>query len=209
MTNTTFDYVKKYWNSIAVVGTAVMAIIGGFILSPPIGAVQAKVENVSKFGQFVVTLCCGLILFWALRYRGRRHAPSWWIVSAISFVAGIVAWFLYYHFTIAWTAEYQGQLLVVGSKLASHGQHWMERHPSSTNKDLLSAATGQVDWVWTEDSVQSRIQGLIVMYIACIPLFAISIVGVVQAAYCLTVVSPRTGRKRSGGKPITEARIVR
>lgn len=54
------------------------------------------------------------------------------------------------------TAPYGPELLWRGGTLTAQGEEYMLRHPHATEEDLVDAATGKIDDIWTVESIESR-----------------------------------------------------
>lgn len=178
-------FLKTQWALLAEIATWILFVIGGFWRQPPPGTPQAS-SQLGSFGQFFLTLAVGLLTVPALRYRQSRHVAGWLVAALALFVLAPVPYFLYEKYTVAWTCSYSGGLVVCGSDadLTEHGTDYKGKNPNLTDAQIVWNHTGEVEEVWRKESIESRRLKLAIFYVALMPLFAASIISVIQALYC-------------------------
>jgi hypothetical protein len=176
---------RKGWLPLAQAAVWVGGILGGFLLPPPVGVTAADERTWLRFGQFVTAIVLGLVLFAAWRWHQTRHAPWWAGVALLSLALAGGAFFRYQQLTLAWTGEYVGNKVVVGSVYTPHGQSYVEKNPSLSRNDLIFDFAGKIEEIWTRDSINRRRLLLAATYVACLPLFTICLIAVVQTAQCV------------------------
>lgn len=180
-----FEQVKKIWGPLAQAGTWVAGIIGGFLLPPPIGAEDNKLWL--RFAQFVITIVVGLLVLPGRKWNRKKHAKWWWMVTAICLVAAVASFFAYQRLTYSSTCQtLDGDVVVIGHEYTPHGADYVRENPGISCTDLIDQHIGKTEDVWTKQSIDSARLKLAVTYIACIPLFTICIMALIQAIYCAT-----------------------
>jgi hypothetical protein len=176
--------VRKSWLVLAQGALWLGGILGGFLLPPPVG-LQASDEKVwLRLGQFIITVVLGLVFFAARRWR-RPCDALWWAATAMLVLAIAVAvFFRYQQLTLAWTGNYDGQKVVVGSALTPHGLAYTQANPDLSRDQLVMDVAGATETVWTRESINRRRLILAATYVSCLPLFTLCLIAVVQALQC-------------------------
>lgn len=78
------------------------------------------------------------------------------VIAVIAFV-GICLLMPSYLALRGWsTAPFGPELLWRGGILTTQGEQYMRRHPSATEEDLVNAATGVIEDIWTVESIEFR-----------------------------------------------------
>ena len=180
------DESRKSWTVLTQAAVWVLGVIGGFLLPPPVGASQADQKIWVHLAQFVITIMIGLVFIAAQKWRQKRHAKWWGAFSFGFLVLAISAFFCYQQFLYAWTANYDGQRVVVGSALTAHGKKYAEQNPDLSRDELLKHHTGMAEDFWTRESINRRRLFLAAAYILCLPFFTVCLIAIVQAIRCIT-----------------------
>jgi hypothetical protein len=182
--------IQKSWLLLAQGGTWLLGVIGGFLLPPPVGMAGSGDKTWLRFGQFLAAVLMGLIFFGVLKWNQKKHAKRWWLAAFLALVFGTACFFNYQRFTDAWTANYAGAKVVVGSVYTPHGRRYVEENPNLSLDSLLQDFIGRADDIWTRDSIDRRRLTLAGLYVSCLPWFTVSVVAVVQAIQCLRSAKP-------------------
>ena len=188
------DESRKSWTVLTQAAVWVLGVIGGFLLPPPVGASPGDEKVWLRLAQFVITILIGLIFIAAQKWRQKRHAKWWGAFSFGFLVLAISAFFCYQQFLYAWTANYDGQRVVVGSALTAHGKKYAEQNPDLSRDELLKHHTGLAEDFWTRESINRRRLFLAAAYIVCLPFFTVCLIAIVQAIRCIT---PKREKSRS------------
>jgi hypothetical protein len=176
--------VRKGWLVLTQGALWLGGILGGFLLPPPVGILASDEKLWLRLGQFIIAVVLGLVFFASRRWHQPRHA-LWWSGAALLFLAIAVAvFFRYQQLTLAWTANYAGQKVVVGSVLTPAGQAYTQKNAGISSEDLIMDFAGKTDAIWTPDSINRRRLLLAASYVSCLPLFTICLIAVVQAIAC-------------------------
>jgi hypothetical protein len=96
--------------------------------------------------------------------------------------------FQYQRLLYAWTGEYYGRLMVVGTELTPAGRAYLDKHPDMPLNRLLEDFVGRPEDIWTRRSINQRRTTVAAVYVSCLPLFTVSVIAVVQALRCLKAV---------------------
>lgn len=170
-------------------------ILGGFLLPPPVGVSAGDEKIWLRLGQFIIAVVLGLVFFAAQRWTQPRHAFKWCGVALLSLVLAVAAFFRYQQLTIAWTANYNGDKVVIGSVYTPLGKAHMEEDPKIPQDILISDFKGVTEDIWTRESINHRRLVLAATYVSCLPLFTICLIAVIQAAQCGVSLPKRRKRK--------------
>ena len=155
-------------------------------MPPPVGTQASDQKLWLRLGQFIIAVVLGLVFLASRRWRQPRHAIWWSCTALFCLVLGVAVFFRYQQLTLAWTASYAGQKVVVGSALTPAGQAYVQVNPGISVEDLVLDFAGRTDAIWTADSINRRRLVLAGIYAGCLPLFTICLIAVVQAVGCGT-----------------------
>lgn len=178
----------------------VCGVIVSFLLPPPVDTPRDG-QSWVRFAQFSTAIVIGLVLLAAFRWKLKSHAFRWGGVSLGCLILGTVAFFSYQLLVARWTVPYDEQPKLIGSSLTGRGQQIRAASPERTNEQLLNDVAGQVEKVWTRNSVIERRLILAAVYVAAMPLFTICLIAITQAIQCMSI--ERKRRKRAG--PVAKA----
>ena len=194
---TLFRRFKESWNVLAAFATWLLAIIGGFLLPPPIGSDQYEYSDLlSKLGVVVTIVLVGLLSVPLLKWKSPTYTWRWSAVGLVAMVCSVAAFFTYLYLINAWTCTYDEHRLVIGSDFTEHGKQYVLANPHRVSpRDWVMAHGGNVSELWTERSINLRCAVIGIIYIATLPLFAVAIIGMLHAIYCY---SPHRTKRRAG-----------
>jgi hypothetical protein len=201
--------VGKSWLVLAQGALWLGGILGTFLLAPPVGGLSTEAKIWLRLGQFIMAVLLGLVFLAARRWQQQRHAFWWAGLSLLCLLAAVGAFFRYQQLTLAWTGNYTGQRIVVGSELTSHGRSYMQANPDVSRDQLLMDVAGQTETIWTADSINSRRLVLAATYIICLPLFTLCLIAVVQAVHCGSATIRARRARRSLKTPSIERPAAR
>lgn len=181
MTNGPIQGLKEIWGPLAQAAIWIFGIVGSFILQPPVTANQTQWPSLAKF---IIAVCVGLLVVPGFLLRKKKHW-LWWELAAVVFVAAAIgSIFVYQHLTDSSTCTYQGQLVVIGKMYTPHGAEYAKENPGISCGDLIDQHVGKVEDVWMKDSIDSARLKLLASYLACMPLFTIGLMSLLQGIYC-------------------------
>lgn len=187
---------RKSWLTMSQGALWLGGVLGSFLLPPPVGT-QASEEKVwLRLGQFIVAVVLGLVFFVAQRWRASRYALAWWGTSLLFLGIAVGVFFRYQQLTIEWTANYQGEKVVIGSVYTPEGSSYAAEHPGISADKLVEDFTGKTEDIWQRATMDRRRLPLAAAYVSCLPAFTICLIAVVQAIQC-TAPKPRRARKKA------------
>jgi hypothetical protein len=172
---------RKSWLLLAQGALWLAGILGGFLLPPPVGVSAADEKIWLRLGQFIVAVVLGLEILAARRWHQPRHSLRWGAVSLLALVIGVGAFFRYQQLTLAWTANYSGDKIVIGSEFTAQGRTYTEANPKLSTDELVFKSAGKPGDIWTQQSIDRRRLVLAAIYVSCLPLFTICLIALVQA----------------------------
>ncbi len=167
---------KRGFARLSQYGAAILGIIGGFWLPPPVGSDGAVI---AKFAKFILIVIAGLVLVPARRWNPRRA----WIVSATSLVLSIVAFLLYRYLVESWTCMYFEVPVVIANpeNLTDVARNHLAQNSNLPCELLLEEFGGQADLVWSKHALIIRRFSLAAVYLVCLPFLVVCLISVVQA----------------------------
>lgn len=175
---------RKNWLVLAQAGLWMGGILGGFLLPPPVGIAASDEKMWLRLGQFILAVVLGLVFFAARRWSQPRHALRWSGVALLFLAVAVTAFFRYQQLILAWTGRYVGEKAVLGSVYTPQGDAYVQKNPGISCEDLIFDFAGKTEDIWTRESINRRRLILAGTYIACLPLFTICLIAVVQAIQC-------------------------
>jgi hypothetical protein len=192
---------RKSWLTLTHGALWVGGILGNFLLPPPVGVSAADEKIWLRLGQFIVAVVLGLVILAARRWNQPRHSLRWGAVALLALVIAVIAFFRYQQLTLAWTANYAGDKVVVGAEFTKQGRVYAEENPKISTDELVFDFKGKTGDVWTQQSIDRRRLILAATYVICLPLFTICLIAVVQA----TQSSERMARRRTKNRANQES----
>jgi tRNA A-37 threonylcarbamoyl transferase component Bud32 len=182
--NQRFRHTAKLWKGLAQAGAGILCIITGFALPAPFGSSRADESASRGLASFVVAVLVGLLFVAGQRFALGRHLRWWWSGSAAFLIISTSAFIGYLYLSQAWSCSYNNKVVLIGNVETSLAENRKKAHPSEQScEDLLMAASGHVDWVYTKESIERCRIILEILYVAITPFLALCVIGVVQAIY--------------------------
>ncbi len=172
-------------------------VLGGFLLPPPVGVSADDEKTWLRLGQFIVAVVLGLEILAARRWNQPRHSFRWGAVALLALVIGVAAFFRYQQLTLAWTANYAGDRVVMGAEFTKQGRAYMEANQKISMDELIFNFAGKTEEIWTRDSIDRRRLVLAATYVSCLPLFTICLIALVQAMQSSERISRRSAKNRA------------
>jgi len=193
--------IGKRWNLLLHAGTSVMATIASFWVPPP-PDLPSDNETMVSFGKFVVVILAGLMILPMMKWSKKKHAGLWGIITAASLILGIIAFFSFQYLVKTSTVKHGDKVLYIGTEVREDVKSFIDKHPGYGKEELLENAGWNPKMIWTEKSLDRRRLILSMVYVLCIPFFAIAIMAVVQLIYCAgsRSGSPRRRRQTAPGR---------
>ena len=182
---------RKSWLVLAQGALWVGGVLGGFLLPPPVGVAAGDEKIWLRLGQFIVGVVLGLVFFAARRWNQPKHALKWCGVALLFLILASAAFFRYQQLTLAWTGNYGGDKVVIGSEYTPQGFSYRTKNPELSLDKLIDDFTGVTENIWTRESINRRRLLLAATYVSCLPLFTICLIAVVQAVHCGGARKPR------------------
>jgi hypothetical protein len=174
---------KEIWGPLAGAATWIFGIAGSFLLPPPVIANNGQWPN---FAKFIIAVCVGLLVVPGFLFRRQKAWIGWEVMAVLFFAVAVGSIFAYQHLTDSTTCTYQGALVVIGKTYTPHGAEYVKENPGISCGDLIDRHVGKIEDVWTKDSIDWARLKLVGTYIACMPLFTICIMSLLQGIYCWT-----------------------
>jgi hypothetical protein len=165
-----------------------MAILGSFVLAPPIW--DFKEDAVwFRFAHFIVSALIGLTFIPMSSRSNRKHARLWWGISAATLVIGIIVFFQYQNLRADWTVNYSGARIVIGEKYKKDAEDYKAKIYSEQKREILDEElvmdyAGATEGIWEKEAIRRRRLILAGTYIISVSLFALTIITLIQAFYC-------------------------
>jgi len=177
------DRFKNSWNLIAQVGVWVMGIVTGFVLTPQMGGPQDE-QSIWNLTQFVINILIGLMFLLTIKAKKKAHLKYWVAATLLTLSIGLVAYFSYMNQRGNCSCRYYSKTVLIGTTLLE------ARESNRPCEELLKIHAGDVSEIWTRPSINRCRTILAISYISTVPMFALSLICVVQSFYI------GTGRRR-------------
>jgi hypothetical protein len=174
---------QKSWVMLAQAAAWVAGVIAGFLLPPPVGTPDESQVWV-RFAQFVITVVIGVVLLAALRWKRKKDVFGWGAISLLFLFLGSATFFGYQFFATRWTTTYHKQRVVIGDVYTAGGREYHEQHQNLPPEGLVMDFAGDVEKIWTRESLAQRRLLLAAMYVLAMPLFTVCVMSIVQALHC-------------------------
>jgi hypothetical protein len=187
----TLTWIRDRWRALAAFGAVVVSLVTAAIHPPPVGEARSYVA----FGGFAAAVVSGLAYVGMRRWSRVKDTRGWWAAAAIAIVLCVTFNVGYASMWDRYVAVYAGAPRVVGSELTDVGRRWVETRGQSEPADLLFAAAGQADLMWTPESINANRRNFRLVYYACYPLFALAMLATLQAVHCSARGPARRRRK--------------
>ncbi len=188
---------RKSWLLLTQGALWLGGILGGFLLPPPVGVTAADEKIWLRLGQFIVAVVLGLEILAARRWNQPRHSLRWGAVALCSLVIGVAAFFRYQQLTLAWTATYDRDKVIVGAEFTQQGRAYAVANPKISTDELVFDFKGKTDDIWTRESIDGRRLVLAATYVSCLPMFTLCLLAVVQAMQSSEPVARRGAKRRN------------
>lgn len=181
---------KSNWNLLFAAGTWIAAIPLSIVLSPD--AVSKTTEYfpwMTRLSVFIVAVIVGITFIFASILNKREHVYLWTGISIILLIGSVWAVVRYYNFIDSLTCSCGKQQPVKGFDFKD-AELLKKMYPQGVDCSTLcekfkdQSGTVLPNKIWTENSINENRETLILSYFLCIPLFALTIISVVQAIYC-------------------------
>src|ERR1035438_4446568 len=107
---------RKSWLTLTHGALWAGGLLCNFLLPPPVGVSSADDKIWLRFGQFIVAIVLGLEVLAARRWHQPRHSLRWGALALLALALASGAFFRYQQLTLAWTANYAGEKVIVGAE---------------------------------------------------------------------------------------------
>jgi hypothetical protein len=191
---------RSNWRLATQAGAWMAAVAGGFLLPPP-RDISAGEASSALFVPFLLAVTLGLLALPVARFRAKRHAKLWAAISLASLCLGVAALFLYRDLRAAWSVEFEGERVVIGREdsLTALGKAYRAQHPEAEPRQIVRDTSGRPQVMWTAASIRRNTRLLEANYMACSVLFAVAVIGMLQATQS-TGAAKRRARKTKGAR---------
>jgi len=170
---------KKRIAILASLAAFVLSIIGGFV--QPIADSSERRGALLSLSPFLVTVLAGLIFFASQHWGHKAQSKKWFLICITSLILSIGSLLAYGYLIYDRTCVYDTQRRIVGTVLTSKGHSYVTQNPNKTCDEILADFVGEVEAVWTKESINRSILALESSYITCISLFGICLLALGQA----------------------------
>jgi hypothetical protein len=192
--------VRTNWKVLLQAGTWVLALVGAFVLPPPVWDAADDIPWL-RFAHFLAAALTGLLYIPTKRFSAKRHLRGWFATSVVLLVSATALLFAYQATRANWTRPYHRHRVVVGSTytddaLAYRAKIRAAEQREISDDDLIMDYAGAVESIWLPAEVRSRRLGLAAIYILLIVLFTAFVISLVQALYLMRQ-GARAGQRRT------------
>jgi hypothetical protein len=176
---------RSQWRRLLQASTWLLALVGSFVFAPPIWNFKEDASWVG-FTHFLVAAIVGLSFFPISKWSKPKYRLKWWLVTAVFLIISAVAFFQYQALRAAWTVDYDGARVIIGSAYTQDALNYrakvlQKEQRVITDQELLMDYAGATESVWAIDGIFRRRLIFAGVYVALISLFSISIIALIQA----------------------------
>ena len=183
-------WLSRHWISLVQGASCVLAVVAGFWLLPPVGALQSEGSAWGRFSQFFAAIAVAVMLIPLSIWRAPQHRRGWAIAATLSAILALSTLLLYAQKQRDWTCTYAEYRVVVGAELTTHGEKYISQNPGMSCDELIWEHAGAVEEIWTKASIDLRRDALASIHMLTPALIGCFFLAVSQAVY--------VGRDRSG-----------
>jgi hypothetical protein len=177
---------RRRWGLLAQGSLFILGVVGAFVLPPPIGGTGHENKIWLRLAGFIVAILLGAMVLLSLRW-GDRKSTSWWGIAAIVLlILSVAGFFIYQHMVDNYICQYFGRALVIGDEYTKQAQLHISQNHGITCSGLLEDFVGNAEDVWTSESINRCRMSLSGAYLACVTLFSLCIMTMVQALYSIS-----------------------
>jgi hypothetical protein len=155
----------------AQAATCVTAGVLSYIWPPP-ADLTAGGSRAAGVVAAIVLIAAAIVLA-LLRSRPRAGSKRWLTAAAlVCLSSGIAAILFYQSMWAAMTTPYDSTPVVVGSEATPMTRQYLDAHPGTSLEQLVMDAGGDVEQLWTRDSIRRNVLALRTAHVATILSFA-------------------------------------
>jgi len=170
------EELKDHWADVVVqFGAWVLGIVAGFVIAPKMGGPETE-QSIWNLAQFMVNILVILMLIFTIKYGQKSHLKGWMIVTAVTLLLGLIAYFSYMNKQGSCTCKYYSRTVLAGTQLSRP-----DKEGAIPCEELLKSHAGAVEEIWTKDSINHCRLMLGISYVSTVPLFAICLISALQS----------------------------
>jgi hypothetical protein len=166
---------KDHWAGVVQIGAWLLGIVAGFVIAPKMGG-PATEQSIWNLVQFIVNILVILMFIFTIKYGQTSHLRGWIILTLVTLVFGLVAYFSYMNKQGSCTCKYYSRTVLIGTQLSRP-----EREGATPCEELLKSHAGAVEEIWTRASINHCRLMLGISYVGTVPLFAICLISALQS----------------------------
>jgi hypothetical protein len=163
---------SRSWRGLLVALATVAATVVAALAKP----VSLTGTQPAIFAAFLSATLTATFLVPLLIDRHRRHATIALISAAVLLSLGAAAYLYSGSVQGRCIVKYNGRDVLVGTRMTALGTAFRTEHPEETAADLIDNARGDVELVWTRESIESCRARIASTYFLWIPLLTASLV---------------------------------
>lgn len=184
--NIGIGHLEGSWNTLAKVGMIFATLAATFISPPPENLLTATKGGVDplRFAGFLLVVVLGFIVLLMAGWNKKRHYRRWGMLAGATFLMTIVAAFLYMYTLHVKTTMYDGRRVIIGTAHTPAAVAHIKNNPSLGNAQLVMDAAGQIEDVWTIDSIATNVGVVLAIYLMLFVSAGATALCISQAIYC-------------------------
>lgn len=173
------------WQSISVVGSWVIAVVGSFLLPLPEWTTGGENKSFTQFIYFIATVMAGFMLIYTFVNKNKK---TWLFISVISFIILIALFFTYSYKRENLTLKHASKDVVIGTvhqpdyEAKLQAVEKFKRHKIDPKK-ILDYTGGDPTLIWTQESIDSSRWTLILLLLFCYTASSIFLLSFVNAFF--------------------------
>lgn len=197
---------KKYWNLIGQGTIWLITIVTSMLLSPVaivFGEGFGAISRIIAFAGFIVAIIIVITYLIAQTFSEKKYAWLWVISACIFLILSSIAIFKNNEQSYLLLCRCGDENIIKGTKFQRLMDETLEPDvPCSRVCLFVNKHTGKVDpsIIWTENSINQSRRKLLVYYLICFPLVALTIISTLQALFCFQRRPKRSDNKKPSAK---------
>lgn len=166
---------KKNWIYASQVATWIISIVSTFVLSPPTGD-DYNNKAVFNLSKFLVTFIIVGVFIAIIYFNRTKFLVLWILLATLSLGGGLFLWDSLMSVENKCTCLYNNDRVLIGDTLLN-----FKRDSGKSNEEIMLRGSGHLAKLYTTGSVKSCREKMIYLYLPTTPLFALSIISILQA----------------------------
>jgi len=176
---------KSHWVLLVQAASFICLTVKGFISPPSYFDPVATAAETKRLAAFIVALIVSVFFYLSQRWSSRKHTKGWALITILMAFSLIASDQVFREFKSRCTCRYDEQTVLKGTEYTELGSQSVAKHRAVLPcEDILMNAAGQVNRIWTMESINSCRRNLTLAYLATFSLASLSLLSALQIVKC-------------------------